>query len=100
LPSSTLKLEDQAFGDFLFTPQAGFGPGVYTLIHAGEIEGVLGDDNSGVIDGYDANLSQSDTEVFLTVVPEPSSIALLLAAAFGMRVMRGRLRKKRPSGIV
>jgi autotransporter-associated beta strand protein len=88
MPSATLKLEDQIFEDFLFYPQSGFGPGVYTLIHAGGIDGFLGDDSSGEINGMGASLGVSGNDIVLTVVPEPSSFMLCGLCALVLMINR------------
>jgi fibronectin-binding autotransporter adhesin len=81
LPSSTLTLNGQQFSDFVFLPAAGFQTGTYTLIDAASIQGGLGADLSGTIDGDAASISISGGNLLLTVVPEPSTIAILLAGA-------------------
>jgi autotransporter-associated beta strand protein len=77
MPQSTLSLNGQQFADFVFSPQPGYGPGVYTLIDAREIFGNLGTDREGVVGGYSAVLSTTGGKLTLTVVPEPSTLVLL-----------------------
>ncbi len=85
MSSAALGLVGQQFANFNFTPLAGFGQGNYTLIDAGSISGSLGPSTSGSIDGMPATLAiQGGNEVVLTVVPEPSSLALLAATALGL----------------
>ncbi len=79
--ASSLMLNGQQFSDFHFTPEAGFGCGTYTLITSQSVNGTLGGNLSGTIGGYSASLSASGGNLLLTVVPEPSAIALLLASA-------------------
>ncbi len=80
-----LTLNGQQFSDFNFTPSANFAPGTYDLIQAGSVpSGDLGSDTSGTIDGLPASLAVSGDDVVLTVVPEPSTLALLGAAALGL----------------
>ncbi len=80
MPGGALNLNGQQFSDFNFTALAGFGPGEYTLIDAASINGQLGTNRSGTIDGLPANLAIDNDNLVLTVVPEPSSLALLLVA--------------------
>ena len=84
MPGGTLNLNGQQFSDFNFTPLAGFEPGEYTLIGAGSINGTLGANTSGTVDGLMATIAIDGNNVVLTVVPEPPSIALVLAAAAGV----------------
>ncbi len=83
MPSGLLTLSGQQFSDFHFSWTGGFGPGTYTLVNAQSITG-LGSDTSGTIDGMPATLSVSNNELLLTVVPEPSTAALLAAGAVGL----------------
>ena len=76
-----LNLNGQQFSNFNFTPLAGFEPGEYTL-HRGRLDQrQLGTNTSGMIDGVMATIAIDGNNVLLDVVPEPSSVALLLAAA-------------------
>ena len=78
------------FTDFDFTLLAGFGPGTYVLFDTPEdIIGSLGT-ATGTLDGYDAELSFNSPTLTLTVIPEPGSIALLLAGAALVGVARRR----------
>jgi len=81
MSSSALTLNGQQFSDFNFTPLAAFGPGAYTLIDAGLISGSLGSGTSGVVNGLPASLAIQGNDLVLNVVPEPSSLLLLTAAA-------------------
>ncbi len=83
MPSGLLTLSGQRFSDFNFTWTGGFGPGTYTLVNAQSITG-LGSNTSGSIDGLPATLSVSNGELLLTVVPEPSTLALLGAGVVGL----------------
>ena len=59
--------------------------GAYDLIVAGSPpSGVLGTSTSGTIDGYAASLAVQGNDLVLTVVPEPSTLALLVASAVGL----------------
>ena len=85
ISSRYLSLNSQQFNNFNFTPTANFGPGGYPLIEAGsDASGILGISTSGTIDGLPATLAVSGNEVVLTVVPEPSTLALLAAGAAGL----------------
>ena len=83
----TLNLNGQQFSDFDFNTLAGFGQGTYVLIDAGAITGSLGDDCSGTIDGLQATLLISGNDLLLTVVPEPSTLALVVAGVLGLLVL-------------
>lgn len=84
MPTGPLVLNGQQFSDFTFTPLAGFAPGEYTLIDAGSISGSLGPNISGTIDGHSATLAVQGSDLIITVVPEPGTIALLPAAVLLM----------------
>jgi autotransporter-associated beta strand protein len=80
----TIGLGELNFNDFTFTALSGFAPGVYTLFDGvNPITGSLGSSLVGVIGGYDSTLSLADgtNDLILTVVPEPTSLGLLGAAA-------------------
>ncbi len=83
MPSGPLVLSGQQFADFNFTLMADFAPGTYMLIDAQSITGSLGTSTSGTIDGLPANIAIQGDDVVLNVVPEPSTLALLLAGAIG-----------------
>jgi autotransporter-associated beta strand protein len=82
--ATTLSLNGQQFSDFTFTAYTGFGPGDYTLIDAFAIEGALGTNRNGTIAGLPASLAVSGNDLMLTVVPEPSTFALLGIGAIGL----------------
>ena len=86
------------FSNFEFTPTANFRPGTYDLIAAGSLpSGVLGNSVSGTIDGLPANLAVQGNELVFTVVPEPSTLALLgIGAAATLRL---RMAKAKASGL-
>ncbi|MGA2256730.1 MAG: autotransporter-associated beta strand repeat-containing protein [Thermoguttaceae bacterium] len=84
MPNGQLVLSNQQFSDFNFTPSYGFGPGSYTLIDAQTITGTLGPSTSGTIAGWDSALAVSGNDLLLTVVPEPSTLALLGAGLVGL----------------
>lgn len=83
--SGTLMLNGQQFSDFNFNALSNFGLGTYTLIDATTVTGSLGATKSGSINGLWSTLSvnTSTGNLILTVVPEPSTLALLFAAAAG-----------------
>ncbi len=88
MPSGQLVLANQQFSNFSFTPVPGFGPGTYTLINAAAITGPFVQ-SSGTVDGLPATLSeQGNNALVLTVVPEPSTLALLIAAGGGLAAFR------------
>jgi formylglycine-generating enzyme required for sulfatase activity len=91
MSGGSLALNGQEFGDFNFTPLAGFGPGTYDLIDAGSITGSLGSGTSGTIGGYQANLAVQGNDVVLNVVPEPSTLVLM---AVGAVTLLGLLRRR------
>jgi autotransporter-associated beta strand protein len=80
------------FDDFTFATLAGFQAGTYTLFDTtAPLLGTLGSDLTGTIGGLDAMLllSANNQDVLLTVVPEPSSVAMLLG---GMLILARRRR--------
>lgn len=85
------------FSDFTFVTLMDFGAGQYTLLSGWEtLFGSLGDD-SGTIDGYNANLLIQGDSLILDVVaiPEANTVAvalLALAVAFFSRRARGMRR--------
>jgi fibronectin-binding autotransporter adhesin len=84
MPLFSLLLNNQQFSDFIFAPHTGFGPGVYTLIDAGNIQGKLNGNLNGAINGLDAIISTHDGDLLLTVVPEPSPLLLLGVGAISL----------------
>jgi autotransporter-associated beta strand protein len=94
-PYGTLVLNGQQFSDFTFTPREGFGPGTYTLIDSGKIQGGLGPNLSGTINGLPAKLAVVGNDVDLTVVPEPGTLALLATAGVAVAVCISRRRRTR-----
>ena len=97
MPGEILVLGGQQFSDFAFAHASGFGPGTYTLINAGQIEGSLGSGTSGVIGGLPATLAISGQghDLVLNVVPEPSTLLLLAVGALG--VLGWMPRKSKPT---
>jgi fibronectin-binding autotransporter adhesin len=79
------------FDDFTFTPGSGFGPGSYTLFSPAALLGSLGGSTSGTVGGLPASLQVSGNSILLSVVPEPSLTAALVAGlGMGVLVLRRR----------
>ncbi len=81
MPTGLLVLNRQNFSDFRFAPSGGFAPGSYMLIDAGSVNGTLGANTSGTINGRQASLAMQGNDLVLTVVPEPGALSLLAAGA-------------------
>ena len=62
------------------------------LIDAGSVSGLLGASPTGTIDGLSATLSVSGSDLVLTVVPEPGTLALLAAGLLGLLAYAWRKR--------
>lgn len=81
------------FNDFQFTGGTGFAPGTYTLFQTSNtITGSLGANLSGMVGAYNASIgfANSDQNLVLMVVPEPSTGALLLGGVLLLLGMRRR----------
>jgi len=82
------------FDDFDFHALAGFGAGTYTLFSVSDdIVGNLGTSLTGTINGFESSLSQDETGIYLSVVPEPGTwllvgVGLALAACSRRRKIR------------
>jgi len=57
---SALNVGTLNFDDFTFTPRSGFGPGTYTLFNATTVAGLIGTENAGTINDYEATLVLND----------------------------------------
>jgi hypothetical protein len=88
----TLTLSGQQFSDFTFTALAGFGQGTYTLFENTALTGSLGPNVTGTIDGRDATLAISGSNVVLNVVPEPGAALSLIG---GFALLAGLRRNRR-----
>lgn len=86
-----------SYDDFAFTSQSGFGIGTYTLFATNNlITGTLTADIgqlTGVIAGLPASIGLADngTDIVLAVVPEPASLASLMA---GLGMIAGFHRRR------
>lgn len=79
------------FNDFTFTPGSGFGQGSYTLFSSATLLGALGGSTSGTVGGLPASLQVSGNSILLSVVPEPSLTAALIAGlGMGGLILRRR----------
>ena len=78
------------FDDFDFTAGSGFAAGIYTLFNAGSISGALGGNLTGQVGGLDATLLLSGNSMQLSVVPEPSTMALATLGLAGAALARRR----------
>jgi autotransporter-associated beta strand protein len=96
MPTATLSLSGQSFSRFGFTALAGFGPGDYVLIDAGAIQGSVGTDVSGTINGLPGTISVVGNDLVLSVVPEPSTwitLVSLLGIGASFRASSRRARR-------
>ncbi|EDY20584.1 autotransporter-associated beta strand repeat protein [Chthoniobacter flavus Ellin428] len=84
------------FNDFNFSAAGGFGTGnTYTLFHStNAINGTLGANLTGQINGFVANIAIQGDDVVLQVVPEPNSMVMLLGS-IGMALGLQRFRRRR-----
>ena len=104
MPLGTLNLNNQQFTDFNFTTLPGFPVSPpsgteYVLIDAGTLTGSLGAVTSGLIDGIGADLlvqpDGNGGEELVLAVPEPSTLAILVAGALGLLGYAWRRRRTR-----
>jgi fibronectin-binding autotransporter adhesin len=80
---------------FAFANAGGFGEGTYTLFQTDSpITGTLGPLKNGAVLGLDATLSFADnnTDLVLTVIPEPATSATVLLGALALSTLRRRRR--------
>jgi fibronectin-binding autotransporter adhesin len=105
LTGGKLQINDLDLSDFTFNLQSGFAPGTtFTLFNSPVgIDGSLGSDVIGAVDGYDATIefNSTDTAIDLNVsttqAPEPSTWAMLLGGV-GLLVIVRRQRRCNRSG--
>ncbi len=81
------------FSDFTFNQRAGFGTGSYTLFSSTLLSGTIasGFDSGSMGGGFTGTLFVSGNDLVLNVVPEPSTVAMLLSG-FGILHLRRRRR--------
>ena len=92
LTLGTLDIGTLDFADFAFNAMGGFGAGTYVLFDASSaITGSIGT-AAGMIGGFSSTLSidNLNNDVLLTVVPEPSTWALLAFSLTTVLVFRRR----------
>lgn len=82
------------WNDFAFTAGAGFGAGSYRLFDYNTLSGTLGATLTGTINGFDATISNDTVNgaILLTVVPEPSTYALVGVSLAGLALLFRRRR--------
>jgi len=95
LSSGTLSIGSGLlnFADFEFTALSGFGEGTYTLFDNAAMSGTLASGGlSGTVGGFNAVLSLSGSDIILTTtaIPEPSTVASLLAGLGLLALLRRR----------
>lgn len=82
------------FDDFNFATITGFGAGAYVLFQSTGITGSLDLGNlTGIIDGWESNLSINGNDIYLNVVPEPST-AVLFGLGISALLFYARRRRK------
>jgi len=87
----TLGTAEIDFADFNFIAETGFGGGTYTLIEGVTMVGGSIGDGTGFINGLESELFLDGTSLYLTVIPEPATVAALLGAlALGLAFWRRR----------
>lgn len=83
------------FSDFSFTASDGFGVGEYVLFQTGNnIVGSFGGDVTGFVGGFASELKFSGNNLILEVVPEPSSILMMLLGGLLLGAGAWRTRSK------
>jgi hypothetical protein len=84
MPAGVLSLSGQQFSDFNFSTLSGFGAGAYTLVDAGSINGSLGANHGGTINGLPASIAIQGNDLVLNVVPEPGTLGITVLIAIGL----------------
>ncbi len=83
------------FSDFTFVTTGSFGIGTYTLFGGASSlnGGTLGSNLTGTIGGFASTISLSGNDIVVTVIPEPSTWAMVVFGGAGLLALRRRVRR-------